>query len=114
MTGYDHFLFLLGIIFFLYKMKDIGIYVSLFAIGHSTTMLAGVSFNFGINSYIRAQMPKIPKACVSVWPLTLFTHRLSAQARVIRAYPLALDEGLRSGRRISFILVRFNFRAGLR
>lgn len=33
-------------------MKDIGIYVSLFAIGHSTTMLAGVFFNFGINSYI--------------------------------------------------------------
>lgn len=51
-TGYDHILFLLGVIFFLYKMKDIGIYVSLFAIGHSVTMLAGVYFNFGINSYI--------------------------------------------------------------
>jgi hypothetical protein len=51
-TGYDHILFLLGVIFFLYKMKDIGIYVSLFAIGHSTTMLAGVYFNFGINSYV--------------------------------------------------------------
>lgn len=51
-TGYDHILFLLGIIFFLYKMKDIGIYVSLFALGHSTTMLAGVFFDFGINSYI--------------------------------------------------------------
>ncbi|MEH6409053.1 MAG: HupE/UreJ family protein [Hyphomonas sp.] len=51
-TGYDHILFLLGVIFFLYRMKDIGIYVSLFAIGHSATMLAGVYFNFGINSYI--------------------------------------------------------------
>jgi hypothetical protein len=51
-TGYDHILFLMGVIFFLYRMKDIGIYVSLFAIGHSTTMLAGVFFNFGINSYI--------------------------------------------------------------
>ena len=51
-TGYDHILFLLGVIFFLYKMKHIGIYVSLFALGHSTTMLAGVYFNFGINSYI--------------------------------------------------------------
>jgi len=51
-TGYDHVLFLLGVIFFLYRMKDIAIYVSLFAIGHSTTMLAGVFFNFGINSYI--------------------------------------------------------------
>ncbi len=51
-TGYDHLLFLAGVIFFLYGMKEIGIYVSLFAIGHSATMLAGVWFNFGINSYI--------------------------------------------------------------
>ncbi|WP_228028521.1 HupE/UreJ family protein [Donghicola mangrovi] len=51
-TGYDHILFLLGVIFFLYGMKEIAIYVTLFAIGHSTTMLAGVWFNFGINSYI--------------------------------------------------------------
>jgi len=51
-TGYDHILFLLGVIFFLYRMKDIGVYVSLFAIGHSTTMLAGVFFNIGINSYL--------------------------------------------------------------
>ncbi|MDR5904917.1 HupE/UreJ family protein [Franzmannia qiaohouensis] len=51
-TGYDHILFLLGVIFFLYRMKHIAIYVSLFAIGHSTTMLLGVYFNIGINSYL--------------------------------------------------------------
>lgn len=51
-TGYDHILFLLGVIFFLYRLKHIGIYVSLFAIGHSTTMLLGVLFNIGMNSYI--------------------------------------------------------------
>lgn len=51
-TGYDHILFLLGVIFFLYRIKHIGLYVSLFAIGHSTTMLLGVYFNVGINSYI--------------------------------------------------------------
>ncbi|KKN01505.1 hypothetical protein LCGC14_1127120 [marine sediment metagenome] len=51
-TGYDHLLFLLGVIFFLYRMKHIAIYVSLFAVGHSLTMLLGVYFNIGINSYI--------------------------------------------------------------
>ena len=51
-TGYDHILFLFGVIFFLYGMKEIGTYVTLFAIGHSTTMLAGVWFNFGINSFV--------------------------------------------------------------
>ena len=51
-TGYDHLLFLFGVIFFLYGFKQIAIYVSLFAIGHSTTMLLGVAFDFGISSYI--------------------------------------------------------------
>ncbi|WP_202114761.1 HupE/UreJ family protein [Vreelandella zhuhanensis] len=51
-TGYDHILFLLGVIFFLYRMQHIAIYVSLFAIGHSMTMLLGVYFNIGINSYL--------------------------------------------------------------
>jgi hypothetical protein len=51
-TGYDHILFLLGVVFFLYRMKDVAIYVSLFAIGHSVTMLAGVWYGWGINAYI--------------------------------------------------------------
>ena len=51
-TGYDHILFLFGVIFFLYRLKHIGMYVSLFALGHSTTMLLGVYFDIGVNSYI--------------------------------------------------------------
>ncbi len=51
-TGYDHLLFLAGVIFFLHGMKQIGTYVSLFAVGHSTTMLVGVYFGIGINSYV--------------------------------------------------------------
>ena len=51
-TGYDHILFLLGVVFFLYHAKDIVIYVSLFAVGHSVTMLLGVWFGWGINPYI--------------------------------------------------------------
>ena len=51
-TGYDHILFLLGVIFFLYGVRQIALYVTLFAIGHSITMLAGVWFDFGINSYL--------------------------------------------------------------
>ncbi|WP_156798340.1 HupE/UreJ family protein [Ahrensia sp. R2A130] len=52
MTGYDHILFLLGVVFFLYHMRDVALYVSLFAIGHSITMLLGVWFGWGINAYI--------------------------------------------------------------
>ncbi|WP_253746717.1 MULTISPECIES: HupE/UreJ family protein [unclassified Ruegeria] len=51
-TGYDHILFLLGVVFFLHRSKDVAVYVSLFAVGHSITMLAGVWFGWGISSYI--------------------------------------------------------------
>ncbi len=51
-TGYDHLLFLLGVIFFLHRMKDVGLYVSLFAIGHTVTLLSGVFFGIGINAYL--------------------------------------------------------------
>ena len=51
-TGYDHLLFLFGVIFFLYRLKDIGFYVSLFALGHSLTMLAGVYFDVKVSSYL--------------------------------------------------------------
>lgn len=51
-TGYDHILFLLGVIFFLYKLKDVGIYVSLFALGHSSTMLLGVFLGTNVSGYL--------------------------------------------------------------
>src|SRR3989449_2602066 len=51
-TGYDHLLFLVGVIFFLYKLRDVVQYVSLFTIGHSVTLLVGVLGGVHANSYI--------------------------------------------------------------
>ncbi len=51
-TGYDHLLFLVGVIFFLYRLKDIVQYVSLFTLGHSITLLAGVLGGIHANPYI--------------------------------------------------------------
>jgi len=51
-TGYDHLLFLFGVIFFLYRMKDVAVYVSCFAIGHSITLLSGVLSGIHINPYL--------------------------------------------------------------
>jgi hypothetical protein len=50
-TGYDHLAFLVGVIFFLYKLKDIVQYVSLFTVGHSITLLGGVLGGIHANSY---------------------------------------------------------------
>jgi hypothetical protein len=51
-TGIDHLLFLTGVIFFLYRLRDIVIYVSLFTLGHSTTLILGVLLGTGMNSNI--------------------------------------------------------------
>ena len=51
-TGYDHILFLFGVVFFLYRLQHVALYVTLFAIGHSTTMLAGVYFGWSVNAYL--------------------------------------------------------------
>ncbi len=51
-TGYDHLLFLVGVIFFLYRMKDVAIYVSMFTLGHSITLLAGVLGGIPANAYL--------------------------------------------------------------
>lgn len=51
-TGYDHLLFLVGVIFFLYRLSHIAVYVTLFAIGHSTTLIIGVYFDIPANAYV--------------------------------------------------------------
>jgi hydrogenase/urease accessory protein HupE len=51
-TGYDHLLFLVGVIFFLYKKKEILIYISFFTLGHSATLLFGVMSDIQVNAYL--------------------------------------------------------------
>lgn len=51
-TGYDHLLFLVGVIFFLYRPKEVLLYVSFFTIGHSATLLLGVMADIAINSFL--------------------------------------------------------------
>ena len=51
-TGYDHLLFLIGVIFFLYRLKDVVQYVSLFTLGHSVTLLAGVLGGVRANPFL--------------------------------------------------------------
>jgi len=52
LTGYDHLLFLVGVIFFLYRPKEVLLYVSFFTIGHSITLLFGVLSDISINPYL--------------------------------------------------------------
>ncbi len=51
-TGYDHLLFLVGVLFFLYKSRDVLLYVSMFTLGHSLTLLFGVIGDIQVNAYL--------------------------------------------------------------
>jgi len=51
-TGYDHLLFLVGVLFFLNRSKDVLLYVSMFTIGHSLTLMTGVLANIQVNAYL--------------------------------------------------------------
>lgn len=78
-TGYGHILFLLGVVFFLNRIKDVAIYVSLFAIGHSITMLLGVWFGWGINAYIIDAIIGLSVVYKAVDDLVLFQKWLGVQ-----------------------------------
>ena len=51
-TGYDHLLFILGVVFFLYDLRHVALYVTMFSIGHSITLLTGVLSNIHVNPYL--------------------------------------------------------------
>lgn len=51
-TGYDHLLYLVGVIFFLGRLRDVATFVSLFALGHSITLLVGVLAGLSVNAYL--------------------------------------------------------------
>ncbi len=51
-TGYDRLLFLLGVIFFVYRLRDVALYVSLFAVGHTLTLMSGVMLDVRVNAFL--------------------------------------------------------------
>ena len=81
-TGYDHILFLLGVVFFLYRMNQVALYVSLFAIGHSTTMLLGVWFGWGIDAYLIDAIIGLSVAYKAADNLGLFKQWFGVQPNV--------------------------------
>ena len=51
-TGADHLLFLFGVMFFLYRSRDILLYVTLFTLGHSLTLLLGVLADWRVDGHL--------------------------------------------------------------
>lgn len=52
LTGYDHLLFLLGVIFFLTSTKDIIKFVTVFTLGHSITLIFATFMTISMNYYL--------------------------------------------------------------
>ncbi len=51
-TGYDHILFLIGVIFFLTQFKDIVKFITAFTIGHSITLVFATFYEINANYYL--------------------------------------------------------------
>lgn len=51
-TGLDHILFLLGVMFYLDRLRNVLIYATLFALGHTITLLTGVLSELSVNAHL--------------------------------------------------------------
>ena len=51
-TGYDHLLFLVGVIFYLRRIREIAVFVTLFAVGHTITLIGGVLLGLEVNAFL--------------------------------------------------------------
>ena len=105
-TGYDHLLFLVGVIFFLYKTKEILIYVSFFTIGHSLTLLFGVMADISINAYLIDAIIALSIVYKGFDNLGGFKHFLGKQPNTKAA---VLIFGLFHGFGLASKLQEFNF-----
>lgn len=52
LTGYDHLLFLLGVMFFLTKFRDIVKFITAFTLGHCITLIFATLFQIRANYYL--------------------------------------------------------------
>ena len=52
LTGYDHLLFLFGVVFFLTSFKDVVKFVTVFTVGHSITLVFATLLNITWNYYL--------------------------------------------------------------
>lgn len=52
LTGYDHLLFLLGVVFFLTNVRDVLKFVTAFTVGHSITLIVATFMGITANYYL--------------------------------------------------------------
>lgn len=52
LTGYDHLLFIFGIIFFLKGFRDIVVFITVFTVGHSIPLVFATLYGVSANPYI--------------------------------------------------------------
>lgn len=52
LTGYDHLLFLFGVVFFLTSFKDVAKFITVFTVGHCITLIAATYFRIAANYWL--------------------------------------------------------------
>jgi hypothetical protein len=72
-TGLDHVLYVVGVVFLLFRLRDVLVAVSLFTLGHSTTLLAGVPLGWQVDAHAVDAvigLSVVCKALENLWSLS--------------------------------------------
>jgi hypothetical protein len=73
-TGVDHLAYLAGVVFFLHRLREVFLYVSLFAIGHSTTLIIGVLNGIDVSPWMVDAVIGLSVCYKALENLGAFTH----------------------------------------
>lgn len=85
-SGYDHLLYLAGVIFFVYRLRDVALYVTLFALGHSTTLLLGILGGIHADPYLADAiigMSVVYKGLENIGAFAKLSVRIDSRAAVL-------------------------------
>ncbi|MGB1257902.1 MAG: HupE/UreJ family protein [Thiolinea sp.] len=69
-TGYDHLLFLFGVIFFLTNFKDIVKFITVFTIGHSITLIFATIYHIQANYFLVDAVIGVWQRFVRKWAIS--------------------------------------------
>jgi hypothetical protein len=90
LSGYDHLLFVFGIIFFLTRFKDIVKYISVFTLGHSITLILATFNGIQVNYFLIDAIIALSLCYIAFHNLNGFKQYLNVKAPNLMAMILAL------------------------
>ena len=110
LTGYDHLAFVLGVVFFLTKFKDVIKYVTAFTVGHSITLVIATFMAIKINYFLIDAIIALSVVYIAFHNLGGFKKYFGAEApnMLTMIFGLGLIHGLGLSTRLQQLPLSFD------